>query len=523
MKKKLAVLGCGIAAVPILKKAREMEVETYCFALEELPCAKGLSNFFLPISYTNIDAICSTCKNLNIDGVIASSENTTEAAAEVAYNLGLPGNRFEGGFCGKDKYLMRQCLKESKSVRQPTFYHYEEGRKISYPVIVKAPDSCSKQGISFVKNEKELKIAIEYALNATSQHQVLIEEYIGNGVEYSVECLSSHNKHYIIQITKKDTAGPPHFLEIGHHQPGALNEMHYQLIHEKVPEILTAVGICNSMAHVEIKITEDNQLYFIELGARAGGDRIADTLLALSVDYDYYKGAIQIALNEFETPVVNNVAYSGIYYLSKQTESIMNLFSVAKNANWCIEINTPKGDLTYASTNINRDELGGYIIYRSDHKIVAGVDAPWKAVRFNDNPNAVGLMRDFYMHTGRQIAEEELLLGLQKFVDKGNVFAIFDEGKIIALLNVYCNNFETKIAYINNVEVLRSYRGKGLSKIIMNSALTYCTKQGFKTVTLHVAPSNIVAEKLYLSLGFEKTGVQKKQGEDLLNEYLLKL
>ena len=51
MKKKLAVLGCGIAAVPILKKAREMEVETYCFALEELLCAKGLSNFFLPISF----------------------------------------------------------------------------------------------------------------------------------------------------------------------------------------------------------------------------------------------------------------------------------------------------------------------------------------------------------------------------------------------------------------------------------------------------------------------------------------
>lgn len=523
MKKKLAVLGCGIAVVPILKKAREMGVKTYCFALEELPCAKGLADIFLPISFRDIDAICSACKEHNIDGVIASSENTTEAAAEVAYNLGFPGNRFEGGFCGKDKYRMRQCLKDSKSVCQPAFYQYEEGMKVSYPVIVKAPDSCSKQGISFVRNEEELNTAIQYALNATNQHQVLIEEYIDNGIEYSVECLSFHNKHYVIQITKKDTAGPPHFLEIGHHQPGVINEIHYQLIHEGIPEILTAVGIYNSMAHVEIKITDDNQLYFIELGARAGGDRIADTLLALSVDYDYYKGAIQIALNEFETPIVNNVAYAGIYYLCKQTESISNLFSIAGDADWCLESIMPKGELTYASTNVNRDACGGYLIYRSDHKIVPGVDAPWKAVRLNDNPNAVGLMQSFYKRTGRQIAEEELLLGLQKFIDKGNVFAILDEGKIVAIMNLYCNNYETKMAYLNNLEVLGSYRGKGLSKIIMTSAIIYCTEQGFNTINLHVEPSNIVAEKLYLSFGFEKTGVQKAQNGELLNEYLLKL
>ena len=519
--KKLAIIGCGISAVPILRKAKEIGVQTFSFAMHELPCTKGLSDYFIPIAYENVETIIDECKRIGINGVIASSDNTTEYTAEIAFRMGLPGNRIKGGFCGKNKYRMRKCLDGNTFVNQPRYYQYHKGININFPAIIKAVDSCGKRGISYVKNNEELNDAVKYSLEASNKQIVLVEEYIDNGTEYSVECLSYQNRHYVIQITKKDSAGPPHFLEIGHHQPGAINNIHTQLIRKAIPEILSSIGIYNSMSHIELKITDDNKLYFIELGARAGGDRIADTLLKLSVDYDYYKGAIQIALDEFEEPVVHHKSYAGIYYLCKQTEYLANLFDKAQGADWCIETKMPKGQFQIAKTNVDRDEHCGYLIYSCDHNISVGKDASWMALRINDYVNACWLIEDFYKRIKRQIDPIELSKGITKFIDKGNIFAVLDEGRIIALLNVYCNQKDS--AYINNVEVYTPYRGNGLSKVIMLSAISFCKQLGYHVIQLHVSKGNYIAENLYLGLGFMKTGAFIEKEGSVLNELIINI
>jgi len=96
-----------------------------------------------------------------------------------------------------------------------------------------------------------------------------------------------------------------------------------------------------------------------------------------------------------------------------------------------------------------------------------------------------------------------------------------DENHIIAFLMLYCNNYETLEAYICNVYVLEKYRGIGLSKQILESAIEICANNKFKKIKLHVAYNNTVAISLYKKYGFMANGIKydnkEKQSEMVKN------
>ncbi len=274
--KKLAVIGCGIASIPILKKAKEIYVQTYCFSLSINPAAEGLYDYHYNIDYYDVKSIIETCRGLCVDGVIATGENTTAATAIIAKELGLVGNRYQGLFICRNKYEERKALEDAKYVKQPKYSLYANGMIPSFPVIVKAIDSSGKKGISIARTTAEFYQAVNYAKEASQDDKILVEQYIDGGSEYSIECISAKGKHQIIQITQKDVSGPPHFAELGHHQPGEI-EVPYDKLENAIFEILDKTGVENSLSHVEIKI-KDQDIYFIEIGARGGGDRISDTI-----------------------------------------------------------------------------------------------------------------------------------------------------------------------------------------------------------------------------------------------------
>lgn len=513
-KKKLAVIGCGIAAIPILNKAKQMDVETHCFALSKNSLTEGLYDYYYEVDYLDIELLLEKCREVCVDGIIATSENTTASVARLTSLIGLPGNRFEGAFIGGDKYLQRQALQNAIFVKQPKFGYLGEV-SIPLPVVVKATDSSGKKGISLATTNEELQKSIEYAKSASCNGKVLIEEYLTGGIEYSIECLSYLGKHLIIQTTQKDTSGPPHFVELGHHQPGKLQDISFEQLQKAVVEILDAIGIINSISHLEVKIIDGN-IYFIELGARAGGDRIADTLVALSTDFDYFKGAIEVALGDFSTSNVRSTMFAGIYFLCNQTAFLKPLFDYANGKEWCKELFLPNNDLKDKNGN-DDGNTSGYFIYQADHKITLR-DVSFEAVRINKYPNVLDLLVRFNEKINRQIDKIDLIKGMQRFLDNGNVIAVMYDNEIIAMLNVYCNFHETKDAYINNVEVLPEYQGVGLSKLLMKKSFQVIKENAFQSVSLHVTQNNIKAVELYKKFDFAFTGDQKFENNNVLYE-----
>lgn len=63
-------------------------------------------------------------------------------------------------------------------------------------------------------------------------------------------------------------------------------------------------------------------------------------------------------------------------------------------------------------------------------------------------------------------------------------------------------------ANINNVAVIPSHRGRGISKILMNELIAMAKSEGAKELYLEVRSSNRVAQNLYRSLGFVMIGLR---------------
>lgn len=366
-KKVLAIIGAGEGAIPIITKAKEMGVNTLAFAKND-SMAKDMVDVFIEENSFDVDFMVKCCRKYGVKGIMPSSELTTEAVAQVAHKAGLPGNDVNEGFAGKNKYVMRTRVEQSKYVKQPRFSLYSEGDKYTFPIVVKSVDSCGKRGVSIAYNEADLKAAVLLAQKYSSDHSALIEEYLSGGQEYSIECLSwGKGCHQVVQITEKESAGPPHFVEIAHHQPANLSDKMKSRIDIVASEILELLGLYCGMAHMEIKIIND-EIYFIEVGARGGGDHISDVLTPLSTDFDYYRAAIECALGCYEYKQANLKTYTGIYFHSKQNEYLKPLFDRAKNAPWCIKNTIQTEGFAEAEGNVDASN-SGYIIYYADHKI----------------------------------------------------------------------------------------------------------------------------------------------------------
>ena len=73
-------------------------------------------------------------------------------------------------------------------------------------------------------------------------------------------------------------------------------------------------------------------------------------------------------------------------------------------------------------------------------------------------------------------------------------------------------------ADITNIAVHPAYRKQGLGKKILTKLLEEAKKNGIKEIYLEVRVSNIAAQALYASCGFENVGMRKKyyadNGED---------
>lgn len=363
---RLAIIGASTGQLPICLKAKEMGLETHCFAWEQGAVCKDLVDFFHPISITEKDKIVDKCRELNIDGVVSNaSELTSEISSYIAEKLGL--NRTPSHVLEQlhDKYYVRKISEKLAGLSSPKFYKYEGCDKGLYPCVVKPCGGSAKKGVSFVNDPHGFQTAINYA-RESSLGEILVEEYI-LGKELSVESISYKGVHHVIQITDKDTSSAPHFVELGHHQPADIPPSLQSKIKKVIPNLLSSIGYTNGASHIEIKY-RDEDIYLIEVNLRGGGDEISNKLVMMSSGVDYLKCMIEVALDIFQSPVqVTPPSYAGIYYLCKQTESMLSFFKDAKGKEWYVEGAINNLILSESHTNYERD---GYLIYKSDHKII---------------------------------------------------------------------------------------------------------------------------------------------------------
>lgn len=360
-------MGAGKWQMPLCLKAKEMGIETHAFAFEKGAVAKDVVDYFYPISLTEKVKIVETCREIGVNGVVTcASDFATEVSCWVAERLGLPTNSYSTVLNIHDKAWVRQKTKMLTSISQPlTNTGSLESLIIPvFPCIVKPVHGNGKRGVWFVKNQEEfekLKNTIVYDKN----EDALAEQFI-IGKEYSVESLSYQGKHYVVQITEKMSGGAPHFVELGHHQPAEISASLREEICNAIVDILKVVGYTNGASHIELKVTDAGEIFLIDLNPRGGGDYISTHLVTLSTNCDYIKEIINIALGKYDPSAYpyKDTAYSGVYFLTKQTARLLPFFEQEIP---CVIQKEYNKDLSESTSNNDRN---GYMIYQDSKKLL---------------------------------------------------------------------------------------------------------------------------------------------------------
>lgn len=369
-KKKLAIIGASYLQLPLVEKAKEMGVETICFAWEDGAVCKDLCDRFYPVSTVDKEKILRICRDEKIDGITTiASDVATLTVCYVAEQMGLVGNPDKYSQTTTNKFLMRQCFMEH-CIPSPNFCESngtvpETVRSFLFPVIVKPTDRSGSRGVEKVENVSGVSKALERACSESFQKKAIIEEFV-DGREISVESISFAGQHYVLQITDKVTTGAPFFVELEHHQPSSLPDEIKNRVKTIVLEALDALHIQFGASHSELKITGDSDIIVIEIGARMGGDFIGSHLVQLSTGYDFLKGVIEIALGIFHEPKIIEKKHSGVFFLSEETKELRQVIEHWKDFPVIVEAEITATKLKPIECSADRS---GYLIYKADTKI----------------------------------------------------------------------------------------------------------------------------------------------------------
>lgn len=167
-------------------------------------------DYFHEINIFDKDGIVAICKEIGIDGVVATTELSVPITAYVANKLGLLGNAVEVAEVITDKYRNRECIKNLTDLLSPKYVEaasIEDITKsgIPYPMILKPVCLGGKRGITVINNEDELTAAFEYATSffrSGVKPQIIAEQFLEGGMECSVESITFKGHHTIVQITQ---------------------------------------------------------------------------------------------------------------------------------------------------------------------------------------------------------------------------------------------------------------------------------------------------------------------------------
>jgi biotin carboxylase len=333
--KKLVIIGANNFQLPLIKKAKQLGLETHVFAWEKGALGKEFADHFYPLSIIEKELILKAVEKIKPVGIISIASDLAIATVNyVAAKLALTANSLASTRVTTNKYAMRECLSQG-GLPCPKYSISADIKEIlsicgAFPLIVKPSDRSGSRGVTKVNTKNELELAIARAQSESFVSGHIVEHFIP-GQEFSVEMISWQGEHYFLQITEKETSGAPYFVEKAHHQPAALAAVMQEKIIALIKKALTCLGVESGASHSEIILTGDGDVFIVEIGARMGGDYIGSHLVELSTGYDYLKGVIDIACGNFNGVKKSHDMYAGIHYVFAKPGILNKITDHSKN------------------------------------------------------------------------------------------------------------------------------------------------------------------------------------------------
>lgn len=288
-KKTLMILGGSRYVIPLIIKARELDVFT--ITVDYLPnnIAHSYSDLYLNISVTDKEAVLKAATKYKIDGITSfACDPGVCTMAYVSNKLELPSvGPYESVCILQNKSKFRLFLKEN-GFNVPFSRSYtslnelkEDINSFSFPLIVKPTDSAGSKGVTKITDASMLDNAFNHAIRNSITKTIIIEEFIEPyGHPSDSDCYSNDGNLVFCSFSNQffDNNSNNPFVPCGMTWPSKMSEENQAYLRSEIQRLITLLGMKTSIYNIETRISKRGIPYIMEVSPRGGGNRISEML-----------------------------------------------------------------------------------------------------------------------------------------------------------------------------------------------------------------------------------------------------
>lgn len=317
------MLGGSAQQVIAIKTAKQLGYYTVlCDYLPDNPGQYEADKFYA-VSTTDVDAVYRIAREEKVNGILAyASDPAALPAAMVAEKLGLPTNPSESVAVLGVKHKFRQFLAEHGFAcpKVYTFHPDDDMEEIkvavkdfSFPVVVKPTDSSGSKGVSILKDTRDLDKAIGEASGYSRNKTLIIEEFIESGfpavIGGDIFVWNGKIILYGEMSCLRDDDGKG-LIPIGKKKPSGLNDNQVQRVHHELQRLISMLDIRFGEMNIELLLDRNDNVHFLEVGPRAGGNMIP-LQLSDAFGTDLVKANVLVAMGE--NPQIEGIPREGCF------------------------------------------------------------------------------------------------------------------------------------------------------------------------------------------------------------------
>ena len=284
--------------------------------------AHKYSDEYHNVSIMDKEAVLALAKELQIDGILSYAVDPgVVTAAYVAEQMGLPFTcSYDAACILQDKARFRHFLTEN-SFNAPNAKGYtcvDDAIKdiyfFNWPVIVKPVDSAGSKGVTRVDDPKDLRKAIEHALDESHNGHFIIEDFLekeglSSGSEsFFVDGELRYNAFYD-QFFDDEAANP--FTPSAECWPADKPTFVLDEVRKELQRLGKLLHVQTGLFNVEWRVCKDGKVYLMEVSPRAGGNRLAE-ILNYAVDVDIIEAEVCKAIGE-PIPFIHEPYFKDFY------------------------------------------------------------------------------------------------------------------------------------------------------------------------------------------------------------------
>lgn len=301
--KKLMILGAGIYQVPLIKKAKEMGIETIVMSIDGNYPGFAFADHVYKIDTRDCDGILATAIYENIDGILTTGTDVAvRTIGFVASAMGLPGISSEAARILTDKADMKVAF--GRGVTTSPFRIVRNvhdaciaADELGYPVMMKACDFSGSRGISRADNKEELEKAFALSQSVSHVHHYIVEQ-VTEGQEIGLDAFVYHGEiRLCLPHTKYVYHAGNTTVPIGHGFPYQARDGVNDTIRQELEAIVKTTGMDNCAVNADLFVQPDGNVSIIEAGGRAGATCIPELIFEYT-GIDYYRQLILCAIGE---------------------------------------------------------------------------------------------------------------------------------------------------------------------------------------------------------------------------------